>query len=93
MELDGVQLYAWAFSAFLLASLVGAAAAGDVADRRALAAMAWFLPRSQVACWRPARRCCQPRVTVDLTRLSGAGARVLSRTDQHGQAVNVSCTN
>jgi MFS family permease len=32
-ELDGLSLYGWAFSAFLLASLVGAAAAGELADR------------------------------------------------------------
>jgi MFS family permease len=33
IELNGVSLYGWAFSAFLLASLVGAAAAGELADR------------------------------------------------------------
>jgi MFS family permease len=33
IELDGLSLYGWAFSAFLLASLVGAAAAGELADR------------------------------------------------------------
>src|SRR5438046_2817448 len=37
MELDALQFYGWAFSAFLLASLVGAAAAGDLADRHGLA--------------------------------------------------------
>ena len=37
MELDGLHLYGWAFSAFLLASLIGAAAAGELADSRGLA--------------------------------------------------------
>ncbi len=33
-ELDGLGSYGWAFSAFLLASLIGAIAAGDLADVR-----------------------------------------------------------
>ena len=32
-ELDGLERYGWAFSAFMLASLVGSVAAGQVADR------------------------------------------------------------
>ena len=33
-ELDGLRLYAWGFSAFLTASLVGMVVAGDHSDRR-----------------------------------------------------------
>jgi len=33
-ELDGLRLYAWGFSAFLIASLVGMVLAGDQSDRR-----------------------------------------------------------
>src|SRR3954454_1412643 len=33
-ELDGLRLYGWAFSAFMLANLVGISVAGPLADRR-----------------------------------------------------------
>src|SRR4051794_38239501 len=33
-ELDGLRLYGWAFSAFMLANLVGITVAGPLADRR-----------------------------------------------------------
>jgi MFS family permease len=39
-DLDGFALYGWAFSAFLLASLVGAATAGELADRHGSASPA-----------------------------------------------------
>jgi MFS family permease len=42
IELDGLAWYGWAFTAFLLASLVGAVEAGELADRRGSALPAWI---------------------------------------------------
>jgi MFS family permease len=44
VELGGLEFYGWAFSAFMLTSLIGAIAAGQVADRRdpAVPALAGF---------------------------------------------------
>lgn len=36
VDLGGLEAYGWAFSAFMLASLLGAISAGEVADRRGL---------------------------------------------------------
>jgi len=42
IELDGLAWYGWAFTTFLLASLVGAVDAGELADRRGSALPAWI---------------------------------------------------
>ena len=42
IELDGLGSYGWAFTAFLLGSLVGAVEAGELADRHGSALPAWI---------------------------------------------------
>src|SRR5215208_5585776 len=75
-ELDGLERYGWAFSAFMLASLVGSVAAGQDADRAGpvrayVAAVASFAVGSVLAAaagrwdvlladWAPARSSSSP---------------------------------
>ena len=49
-DLEGLRFYAWAFSAFMIASLVGMVVAGDVWDRRG-PVLAVHRSRWSLRCW------------------------------------------
>ena len=83
-ELGGLDAYGWAFSAFMLASLLGAIAAGQMTDRRNLvlpARLGWRV--SRLACWWLAwRRCGQCCCWAESCRVSAAAAWAPSPTSR-----------
>ena len=94
-ELDGLERYGWAFSAFMLASVIGSVAAGQDADRAGpvrayLAAIASFSAGSVLAARRRARgRCCSRAAR---SRGSAPARSASSRTRRRAARTRPRCT-